>query len=149
MKPIIILLYFLYSFIDYTFFSLLGGAIRLLEANYLNRAVLWIICLLHTNELPFKKYFKYCDNSGKDVKTTSPSYDGHIGMHFKDGLDLKPIEKFKKVDGKVPVFSPDFIASFNNDTRYFYDICLAIQNGHKKFPKKLVNKLIGHCHQGR
>ena len=129
--------------------SLLGGAIRLLEENYLNRAVLWVICLLHTNELPFKKYFKWCDNSGKDVKTTSPSYDGHIGKNFKDGLDLEEIVNFNKVKGKVPVFSPDFIKSFNNDTKYLYQICHAIQDGPKKFPKHLIKKLIGHCHQGR
>ena len=120
-----------------------------MEVVYLLRAVLWAICLLHTNELPFKKYFKYCDNYGKDVKTTSPTYEGHIGKNFKNGLDLKPIVNFKKITGKVDVFTADFIKSFNNDTRYLYNICHAIQNGHQNFPANLVNKLIGHCHQGR
>ena len=130
------------------FYFFLGGAIRLVEEK-LKRPILWDICVLHTNELPFKKYFKHCDASGQDVATTSPSYDGHIGSQFKNGLDLKPIVNFKKITGKVQRFTEDFIKTFNNDTKYLYNICHAIQNGYRNFPQSLVFNLVGHCHQGR
>ena len=80
------------------------GAIRRVEEN-LGRSLLWIICILHTNERPFLQYFKYCDASGKKkAKTKSPSYDGKIGKLFKNKLDLKPIVKFKAIQGKVKVY---------------------------------------------
>ena len=126
----------------------LGGAIRLVE-EHLGLPLSWDICVLHTNELPFKKLFKLCDNSGKDVDTKSPSYDEHIGRQIKYGLDLKPIINFNAIAGKVHVFTDDFIKTFNNDTKYLYNICQAIQNGYRNFPEDLVYKLIGHCHQGR
>ena len=126
-----------------------GGAIRLVEEKEIKRAVLWDICLLHTNELPFKKYFKYCDGQGKQIPTTSPTYEGHIGKTFKDGLELKPIIPFKTIPGKVEILPNDCLKSFNNDTIYFYNICHAIQNGYRTFPQNLVNKIIGHAHQGR
>ena len=133
----------------YFFSSFLGGAIRLVEEYHIKRAVLWDICLLHCNELPFKKYFKYCDGLGKEVPTTSPTYEGHIGKTFKEGLELKPIISFKTIPGKVEILPKDCLKSFNNDTIYFYNICHAIQNGYRAFPQNLVNKLIGHAHQGR
>ena len=128
--------------------SFLGGAIRRVEEK-LKRPLLWCICLLHTTERVFAKYFIHCDNCGKDIKSTSPSYDGIIGSQFKNGLELKPIVKFKTVDGKVLVYDNDFIASFNNDKKYFYQICHAIQNGWEEFPPWLVNKLVGKVHKAR
>ena len=115
----------------------------------IGRPVLWSVCLLHTNELPFKKYFKYCDAKGKHVSTTSPNYEGHIGKLFKDGLDLEPLVNFKRVPGKLEILPTDFIKSINGDTKYLYEIVHAIQNGRRAFPQRLANKIIGHAHQGR
>ena len=126
----------------------IGGAIRLVEEE-IKRPVLWDICLLHCNELPFKKFFKYCDAQGKDVNTTSPSYDGHIGKTFKDGLELMPIVNFKTVPGKLEILPNDFINSLNNDSKYLYKICHAIMGGYRRFPQNLIYKIIGKAHQGR
>ena len=108
-----------------------------------------MICLLHSNELPFRDYFRYCDASGANnwKKTTGPGFYGHIGRHFKDYLELKPIVPFDPIPGKVPVFDAAFVATFNNDTRYFYQVIQAIQTG--IFPAWLVFKVIGKVHSAR
>ena len=38
-------------------YLLLGGVFRLTEVA-LEKALLWDVCLLHMNELPFKEFFK-------------------------------------------------------------------------------------------
>ena len=91
----------------------------------------------------------YCDYSGKKTDSTSPKHEGAIGKLFKFGLDLKPIVKFKSVQGLVEAYDNDFISSFNCDTKYFYQICRAVQNGWRLFPVSLVTKVTGHAHKGR
>ena len=125
----------------------------------LNRPLLWDICLLHTNERPFIKYFMYCDFKGKEIKmtakgkkskSTSPYHDGFIGKQFKGKkLELKNIVKFKAVNGNLPVYDENFIKSLNGDTSYFYSIVHAVQNGWEAFPESLKTKIIGHAHKGR
>ena len=126
-----------------------AGAIRRVEED-LGRPILWDICILHTNERPFIKYFMYCDYKGKKIKSTCPSHDGFIGKQFKDKkLELKDIVKFKTISGKVLPYDENFIKSFNCDTAYLHAIGLAIQNGWKNFPEKLKTKVIGKSHKGR
>ena len=91
----------------------------------------------------------HCDYSGKEYDSTSPSHEGAIGKHFKYGLDLKPIVKFKSVPGLVEEYDDDFISSFNCDHKYFHQICRAVQNGWRLFPANLVFKVVGHAHKGR
>ena len=125
-----------------------GGAIRLTELA-LERPILWDICLLHNNELPFKDFFKYCDHSGNDYwkDTKCPAYSGHIGKNFKPKLSIQPVLPFTRIAGKVPIYSPNFVATFNNDSRYFYQMCHAVQNG--VVPPTLAQKVISRVDQAR
>ena len=91
----------------------------------------------------------HCDYNGKETDSTSPKHEGDIGKHFKYGLDLKPIVHFKSVPGLVEEYDDDFISSFNSDTKYFHQICRAVQNGWRLFPVSLVYKVVGHAHKGR
>ena len=130
-------------------YFLLGGVFRLTEVA-LEKALLWDICLLHMNELPFKQFFKYCDASGADdweTSSKSPTFIGHIGKNFKHKLFQKPPVAFRRIPGKVGVYPLDFVKSLNNDGRYLYFISHAIQDG--VVPQYLAKKIIGHTHKAR
>ena len=105
--------------------------------------------MLHNNELPFKNFFKYCDQSGSDYwkDTKCPAYSGHIGKNFKPKLRILPVLPFTAIRGKVKVYSPDFVATFNNDSRYFYQMCHAVQDGVVSPP--LASKVISRVDQAR
>ena len=132
------------------FFSIsLGGSVRKIEEK-LERPLLYDICAIHSHERPFVDYFKFCDGQGVIHKTTSPVYTGHIGIHFKNKLDLKPIVNFTPINnGRVQVYSQDFLDSLNNDGRYLHQITLAVQRGPANFPPNLVKKCIGKVHSAR
>ena len=77
----------------------------------------------------------------------SPTYDGHLGKQFRDGLVLKPVVNFNAIDGKIPVLPDHVVNSLNNDSKYFYLICHAVQSGN--CDQELADHLIGHVHQAR
>ena len=109
----------------------MNGVIRRLELS-LQRALQWFICLLHTNELPLRKYFEVLDG-----ETTGPRTS--MGMIGKDlGFDPKnkPILNFSTIPGKVSTLPEDIISDLSTDQKYLYKACIAIQNGvdsHKLF----------------
>ena len=84
-----------------------------------------------------------------DGDTNSPTYNGIIGSLIKDGLDLQPPIKFKKVRGKVQDYSddPGFMGSLNSDMELLYKYCLALQAG--KMPEGLENRIPGKIHKAR
>lgn len=69
-----------------------GGVICLLE-KALKRKLYWCICLLHTQELPFRNYF-----TKKDGPTTgSNSFKGPVGKLLPLVADMVWNDKFKPV----------------------------------------------------
>lgn len=97
-----------------------GGVIRLLEVH-LGRALQWLICLLHLNELPFKYYFAFIDG-----ETAGPgTYSGPIGKTLKDAETL-PVVKFRRMNFTKP---PVDIELMSSDQRYLLDLCIAISEG--------------------
>ena len=84
-----------------------------------------------------------------DGDTNSPTYNGIIGSLIKDGLDLQPPIKFKKVRGRVKDYTddPGFLASLNSDMELLYKYCLALQSG--KLPDGLANRIPGKIHKAR
>ena len=55
--------------------------------------------------------------------------------------------QFRPIPGKVKVYEETFVATLNNDARYLYQICHAVQNG--IISDELSIKLIGHVHSAR
>ena len=95
-------------------------------------------------------YFECADAGGQEgVKSKGTTYDGEIGSLLKDGIELAPPVKFKKVPGKVEDFLDDkeFLASLNSDTRLLLELCLAVQTG--KISEELAKRIIGHIHKAR
>ena len=68
-----------------------GGVVRRLEEK-LERPLQWSICLLHFNELPFKRLFQKIDGRpiGPEI------YTGPIGRKFND-CQSKKIVSFARI----------------------------------------------------
>ena len=110
-----------------------GRVIRLLEIK-LNFPLQWSICVLHTCELPFRHIFLFFDG-----KSMGPSaFQGPIGKMITSRKEpFEKIVKFKRISGKVPQLSDDFVKNLSCDAKYLYDICLAVQ-GTTEFSDSLV-----------
>ena len=102
-----------------------GGIIRQLEEG-IGRPLQWLICLMHTNELPLRKYISAID--GGRIKGPS-GYSGEImsSLNF-DPKDL-PIAKFKAVPGEVVEVDDDVKKDLSSDQVYLLSACLAVQHG--------------------
>lgn len=68
-----------------------GGIIRLLEEHF-QQPLQWLICLLHSNELPFRAYFKSLDGETSGPK----NFTGVIGKAISSN-EMNPVKKFKKI----------------------------------------------------
>lgn len=102
-----------------------NGIITKLEQQ-LGRPLQWLVCLLHMNELPFRKYFNVVD----EALTTGPTTS--TGIISKE-LDFKPtdipIATFQPIHGKVIDISEEICRDFSDDQLYFLRACLAVQTG--------------------
>lgn len=102
-----------------------GGIIRQLEEN-LGRPLQWLICLLHCNELPFRKFFATVDGG----RTTGPSTStGVIASALNyDPKDI-PIANFLPIHGNVVDVADIVKRDLSTDQLYFLKACLAVQLG--------------------
>ena len=119
------------------------GAIRQLELE-LKRPLTWGICMLHYNELYFRRLFIYHDIGF----SSGGSFRGPIGQKFQGfgGLDLEeePI-KFKEIPTKLKKVSKALYKLLNKDTQYLYDIVMIIHEGKitkKNFLKRIPGKVV-------
>lgn len=100
------------------------GGINVYLERKAGRALQWLICLLHFNELPLKNLLKKHDG-----KTKSPTlYSGPLGSQL-DGCEKLPIVKFQPIEFKCAIEYTDVAAMLSSDQRYLYDICSAISEG--------------------
>lgn len=103
-----------------------NGVIRQIEQG-VGRPLQWLVCLLHTNELPLRRYISALDGGF----TRGPSsYTGGImsSLNF-DPKDM-PIAKFKPVAGKVIEVDDEFKKDLSSDQSYLLRACLAVQQGY-------------------
>ena len=103
-----------------------SGVIRILEEG-VGRPLQWLVCLLHANELPFRKYMSVVDGGC----TTGPSSStGEVSMALNfDPKDL-PIVNFKPIEGKVIDVSNDVMTNLSTDQIYLLKACLTVQQGY-------------------
>ena len=98
------------------------GCIRKLE-EALQRPLQWVICLLHTNELPLRHIFVELDGS-----TKSPdAFAGPIGKKLDGNVSQWPVVAFKPIPN--PHFSSlpdDVLEDLSTDQYYGYKICLSV-----------------------
>ena len=120
-----------------------GGAIQFLE-NKMGRKLIWLICALHTNELPLRHLMIKLDG-----KTTSGNkFSGPIGKLITSNIMLLKVkESIPKVGVEICLIELDehVIKSLSQDQKYLYEITKAIQSG--IFPPHMKDRAIGlHSH---
>lgn len=97
-----------------------NGVIRGLESD-LRKPLQWLVCLLHTNELPLRHLMSYLDG-----KTSGPSgFSGQIGKSLESCESL-PVVEFKKIETVLP---PIDVKTLSTDQKYMFEICQGICNG--------------------
>lgn len=119
-----------------------NGIIRMLEVH-LEHPVQWIVCLLHTNELPLRKLFLHVDG----VTTGPSSYSGPLGKLFvqKGHLNQLPVVPFLPVKCRM---LPDIDREvLSKDQQHLYDLAQAIERG--KVPTNVSNRILGTVHHAR
>ena len=108
-----------------------------------------IVCLFHGLEKNCQRYFLLCDGGIFGETSKSPSYDGPIGIKFKNGLKLEDIVDFEPIPGFVKEFPQDFIKSLNKDLQLLYELCIALQKGPAFFSEALAKRIPGKIHKAR
>ena len=103
-----------------------NGCIRSLE-ELLNKPLQWVICLLHTNELPLRHVFTMLDGT-----TKSPdSFSGPIGKCLNGDVSSWPVAaNFKSIPNPHFVKLPESVVDdLSADQHYAYKICSAVIGG--------------------
>ena len=105
-----------------TMTSINKGCIRKLE-EALQRPLQWVICLLHTNELPLRHIFVELDGS-----TKSPdAFAGPIGKKLDGNVSQWPVVAFKPIPNPhFPSLPDDVLEDLSTDQYYGYKICLSV-----------------------
>jgi len=102
-----------------------NGIIRKME-EALGRPLQWLICLLHCNELPFRKFMSTVDKA----RTTGPSTStGIISSSLEYDPKGLPIANFQPVSGQVAAIEESVKKDLSTDQLYFLKACLAVQSG--------------------
>ena len=100
-----------------------GGTILLVEEG-LGRRVSWLICQLHTNELPLRHLINDLDGPTASNNT----FTGPLGKALSDVESLEYNPKFKPIkDGPdIPGLSQDVIDDLSTDQQYSYRMVVAL-----------------------
>ena len=103
-----------------------AGAMRKLELH-LQRKLVWIVCLLHTNELPLRRLIKELDGP----TLSNNKFSGPIDQLLDSATDLEIIKKFPKTLVGPPLITlPDkVIKDLSTDQHYGYRMVSAIRRG--------------------
>lgn len=123
-----------------------NGIIRKLEEN-LGRPLQWLICLLHCNELPFRRFLTNIECATSTGPSTST---GVISSSLQyDPKDL-PIINFTPISGKVKDVDDIVQKDLSTDQLYFLRACLAVQSGRQassyiKFLEKSAPGNLSHA----
>ena len=121
-----------------------GGAMYWVE-NKLGRRLVWIVCDLHTGELPLRKLMIQLDGPTKSYN----KWEGPIGEMLDIATDLEINPRFKKVDiGPPPIqLRQEVINDLSTDQYYAYKITGAIRAG--VVSTTLANLQIGPINHSR
>ena len=121
-----------------------GGVMHFVEQK-LNRKLIWLVCFLHTNELPLRHLI-----TSLDGKTNSGhTFAGPIGQALNGATSLQINKRFKKINkgpGIRPI-RPEIADDLSTDQLYGYRIVNAIRSG--EVPKDLENLECGPVNHSR
>lgn len=99
-----------------------AGVIRRLEETF-EHPLQWLVCLLHTNELPLRHLFEALDGA-----TTSPrAFSGSIGKRLLTCSE-QPVSSFEPVHLTEQLSNVD-PKELSTDQRYLLEMCNSISKG--------------------
>jgi hypothetical protein len=110
-----------------------GGVIRRIE-DAIGRPTQWLICLLHTNELPLRKFISVL-GGGHTTGPSSSTNEILSQLNF-DPINL-PISDFTPVSGKVNDVSDIAMKDLSYDQQYLLKACLFVQQGNMNSDYKM------------
>ena len=103
------------------------GCIRHLE-ELVHRPHQWIVCLLHTNELPIRHFF-----AAPNGFTSGPNtFMGRIEKCLHEPVSNWSVGQFEQISMPIssfPKLPANVVYDLNTDQYYAYTICWAIING--------------------
>ena len=98
------------------------GSMATLE-QFLQIPLQWVICLLHTNKLPFRHVFKDLDG----VSLSPDSFSGPIGKKLNGLVSDWQVVNFKPFSFiEFPQLPKEVIENLSSDQFYAYQICWAL-----------------------
>ena len=102
-----------------------GGAMAHLE-KLLGRKLVWLVCDLHTNELPLRHLITELD--GKTLSNNK--WSGPLGQMLDDATEMEIDSKIEKVEAApLPSMPIEVIKDLSTDQFYAYKIHEAIRTG--------------------
>nr|XP_047125873.1 uncharacterized protein LOC124807716 isoform X2 [Hydra vulgaris] len=121
-----------------------GGVIQFVELK-LNKRLNWLICALHTNELPLRHLIVELD--GKTLSNNK--WSGELGKLLNMVTDLDANKNFEKITlGEPPIVLPGkILKDLSTDQACGYRIVTAIRSG--VLPENLINLEIGPVSHSR
>ena len=93
----------------------------------LEKKLLLLSCMLHENELPFRKVFDKLD--GGHGTTGPESFGGEIGKAAKEDLHLKDVVEFEKMETNLEDIEKEVLEDLSRDQKLLYQYIKAISEG--------------------
>ena len=105
--------------------------------------LLWLVCQLHGNELPFRHEYELADGGHG---TSGPnSFKGPLGSSVIGDIYLLPVTEFEPVPSVLPEFTFNVLQDLSNDQRLLYLYSKAVSEG--SLSQNLAEKIPGPvCH---
>ena len=119
-----------------------GGAIQFLKKK-LGRKLIWLICALHTNELPLRHLMAQLDGKTQSNK----AFSGPVGKIVDKITNFRIKDTIPNINVRIELIElkEEVRKSLSHDQKYLYDITSAIKSG--IFPQSLKDRAIGpHDH---
>jgi len=101
-----------------------GGIIHLLEKK-LEKNLIWLVCLLHTNELPFRHLFSALDGG----TSSNNKWAGVIGQKLNQvcSMEIDPDFPPITIGEPLPDLDPETVKNLSTDQCYGYKIVKSIR----------------------
>lgn len=116
----------------------IGGVISLLEKEF-GRHLHWVICQLHSNELPLRHLIEHLDGATSGPK----GFSGAIGKNLPT-CDQLPIVNYKPIKSILPDVDKKQLST---DQKYLFDISTAVSSG--ECPASLASRNPGKLSHAR
>ena len=111
----------------------------------LGKKLLLLSCMLHENELPFRKVFDILD--GGHGTTGPESFGGEIGKAAKEDLHVKDVVEFEKIETNLEDIDEEVLEDLSRDQKLLYQYIKAVSKGEVSL--RLARQKVGPLNHSR